>query len=198
MAHIRPYRPADLDALYDICLKTGDAGGDASGLHDDPRILGEIYAGPYAALEPHLAWVVEDGEGVAGYILGTADTRAFEARCEAEWWPPLRGRYADTADIGSWRRTRDQWSAYQIHHPLIAPQAAVDAAPAHLHIDLLPRLQGRGLGRALMATWLAAVGHRAHLACHADNRRALAFYDRLGFRPLNGDWPAEVVFMAVG
>ena len=36
------------------------------------------------------------GFGACGYILGTGDTRAFEARCEAKWWPALRARYADT------------------------------------------------------------------------------------------------------
>ena len=198
MAEVRPYRAGDLDALYDICLKTGDAGQDATALYKDRRILGDIYAAPYAALEPQLAWVAEDAGGVAGYILGAADTRAFEARCEAEWWPPLRRRWPDTAGVASGKRTRDEWAAYQIHHPLAAPQSVIEAAPAHLHIDLLPRLQGRGLGKALMDTWLAAVGGRAHLACHADNARALRFYDRYGFRRLAGDWPAQVVFMAIG
>jgi GNAT superfamily N-acetyltransferase len=195
---IRPCRADDLEALYDICLKTGENGGDASALFADPRILGEIYVAPYAALEPGHALVAEDAEGVAAYVVGTPDTRAFEARCEAEWWPPLRRRYADTAHVASWRRTRDQWSAYQIHHPLIAPQAVVDAAPAHLHIDLLPRAQGQGLGRALLDRWLAGVGGRCHLACSAENPRALRFYDRYGWRRLEGVGPKSVVWMAIG
>ena len=37
--------------------------------------------------------VLDDGTGPGGYVLGALDTRAFEARCEREWWPPLR---ADT------------------------------------------------------------------------------------------------------
>jgi GNAT superfamily N-acetyltransferase len=197
MPMIRPYVPDDLPALYDICLRTGDSGADASSLHEDPRILGEIYAAPYAALEPERVLVVEDEDGVGAYILGAADTRAFEARCEAQWWPALRERYADTADIPSWERTRDQWSAYQIHHPMITPQPVIDAAPAHLHIDLLPRLQGRGLGKALLDAWLPLVGGRSHLACSRMNRRALRFYDRYGFRRLEGVGPKSVVWMAI-
>ena len=154
MAQVRPVRPDDLPALYDICLRTGDAGGDATALYADPRILGEIYAAPYARLEPARALVAEDAAGVCGYILGTADTRAFEVRCEAAWWPALRARYADAADVPAGRRTPDQWAAVIIHHPAPAPDAAVAAAPAHLHIDLLPRAHGQGLGRALMERWL--------------------------------------------
>lgn len=198
MASVRPFRPDDLPALYEICLKTGDAGADASALHRDPRILGEVYAAPYAALEPDLVLVAQDAEGVAGYVLGAADTRAFEAACEAQWWPALRARYADTAHVPSWRRTNDEWAAYQIHHPPKAPQRAVEAAPAHLHIDLLPRLQGQGLGRALMDAWLARVRGRAHLACSARNARALRFYGRYGFRRLDGIASKDVVWMAIG
>lgn len=198
MVQVRAARPEDLPALYDICLRTGDAGADATALYADPRILGEIYAAPYARLAAELALVAEDEAGVCGYILGAADTRAFEAACEAEWWPALRARYADTADTPPRRRTPDQWAAFLIHHPQVAADAAVAAAPAHLHIDLLPRAQGQGLGRALLDHWLGKVGGRAHLGCSPRNARALAFYDRYGFRRLDGLASREVVYLAIG
>lgn len=195
---IRPYAPGDLDALHDVCLKTGDGGADGTHLYEDPRIIGEIYAAPYATLEPEHAFVAEDEAGVAAYILGTADTRAFEARCEADWWPRLRARYADTADVPPRERTRDQWDAYVIHHPPANPRAVVDIAPAHLHIDLLPRLQGRGVGKQLMDTWLDDIGGRAHLGCQAENHRAQRFYEMYGWRRLEGIGPRSVVWMAFG
>ena len=198
MVAIRPYAPGDLDALYDICLKTGDNGADGTHLYEDPCIIGEVFAAPYARLEPQHAFVAEDERGVAGYILGTRDTRAFEARCEAEWWPALRRRYADTADVPSRQRTRDQWDAFNIHHPPAIPQAVVDAAPAHLHIDLLPRLQGQGVGKALMDRWLAQIGGRAHLGCQAPNHRAQRFYAVYGWRRLEGVGPKSVVWMTFG
>lgn len=198
MAVVRPYRASDLPALYDICLKTGDNGADGTHLYEDHRIIGEIFAAPYGTLEPGHAFVAEDGEGVAGYILGAPDTRAFEARLEAEWWPALRARYADTAHVPPRERTREQWDAFHIHHPPANPQAVIDAAPAHLHIDLLPRLQGQGMGKALMDAFLATVGGRAHLGCQAPNLRAQRFYEAYGFRRLDGAPPKSVVWMAIG
>ena len=198
MVEIRPYRPGDLEALYEICLKTGDGGKDATHLYEDPPLIGEIFAAPYATLQPDCAFVAEDEDGVGAYILGAPDTRAFEARCEAEWWPALRRRYPDTAGIPARSRTRDQWDAYYIHHPPPNPQAVVDVAPAHLHIDLLPRLQGRGVGKALMDRWLDRIGGRAHLGCQAENHRAQRFYDIYGFRRLEGIGPKGVVWMAIG
>ena len=48
--------------------------------------------------------------------------------------------------------------------------------PSHLHIDLLPRAQGRGNGRALMETFLAALTERGspgvHLGTSPQNVRA--------------------------
>jgi hypothetical protein len=87
---IRPYQPDDLDALYDICLRTADDGGDGTPLFRDPKIPGHLFVGPYAAFEPSLALVAEDPDGVGGYTLGVLDTRAFEERLEQDWWPALR------------------------------------------------------------------------------------------------------------
>ena len=92
-ASIRPYRDSDLDDLYRICLQTGDAGEDATSMFGDPQILGHVFAAPYALFEPSLAFVAEDEAGVGGYIVGALDSKAFEERLEADWWPALRDRY---------------------------------------------------------------------------------------------------------
>jgi ribosomal protein S18 acetylase RimI-like enzyme len=57
--------------------------------------------------------------------------------------------------------------------------------PAHLHIDMLPRLQGRGLGRSLLdhlfAGLRSAGADAVHLGVSPENTNAIAFYERLGF-----------------
>src|SRR3546814_17056007 len=108
MAGIRGYRPDDRDALYAVVLATGHEGGDAAALYRDPRLLGHVYAGPYAALHPELVLVAEDAGGVAGYVLGPADTRAFEDRQEAEGLPALRVAYPAPAAKSEERRGGDE------------------------------------------------------------------------------------------
>jgi ribosomal protein S18 acetylase RimI-like enzyme len=185
---VRPYEPADLDQLYEICLRTGASGEDASALVADRRLFGELYAAPYGVLEPEHAFVVDDGEGQAvGYVLGALDTRAFEARCEAEWWPPLRERHAP----GSGGTDLDQLLIAMIHARPLATDVVVAHHPSHLHIDLLPLAQGAGWGRRLMATVhdvLRADGPPGvHLGVSARNHRALGFYAHLGYEPLAVD-----------
>ena len=60
--------------------------------------------------------------------------------------------------------------------------------PAHLHINLLPRFQGKGIGAKLIRTWLermAALGApRAHLGVGPRNVRAVRFYQKFGFHEI--------------
>ena len=180
MATIRPFEPADLEACYAISLATGFEGGDASRLYRDPKMMGHIYVAPYALLEPALALVVEDGDGVAGFAVGTTDTVAWEARLEREWWPALRERYIDPVEVPSADRTPDQRRAFMIHHPVRTPSAVAGRYPAHLHMNLLPRLQRRGLGSKLLGAWLeraASVGARdVHVGVNRANSGAIRFW----------------------
>jgi ribosomal protein S18 acetylase RimI-like enzyme len=184
MAEIRAFRRDDLDDLYRICLATAAN----AAAYRDSRLVGHVYAAPYAILCPRSVLVIEDAEGVGGYILGAVDTRNFEARLEAEWWPGLRKAYSDPSDVPRGERNPDQRMIRRIHHPLTTPSEIVADYPSHLHINLLPRLRGRGFGRRLMAEWLGRIremGSRgAHLAVGATNLRAIRFYRACGFREL--------------
>jgi ribosomal protein S18 acetylase RimI-like enzyme len=186
---VRPAKTDDRAALYAICRLTGDAGEDASELYQDPDLLGELWVGAYLELEPELAFVAVDAGGVAGYVLGAADTAAFEAACEERWWPALRRRYPEPPSSGP--RCPDEELHGWIHHPPKAPEAVVVEYPAHLHIDLHPRIQGRGVGRRMMDTLLAHLRDRGvpgvHLGVAAANRRAIGFYQRLGFTRIGPD-----------
>jgi ribosomal protein S18 acetylase RimI-like enzyme len=188
---IRRYRSGDLRDLYRVCLRTGNSGGDATALYQDPDLLGHIYAAPYGMFEPALAFVVEDEFGMGGYCLGALDTRAFEQRLEERWWPSLRRRYAEPDIAGQGQWTPDEQAIYLIHHPWHVDDDLLADYPSHLHIDLLPRLQAQGLGRQLIGIQLTALRERGsggvHLYVTAANHRALGFYARLGFDQLRAD-----------
>lgn len=181
-ATLRPYHPSDLPGMYRVCLLTGDAGKDSTPLYRDPEVLAHVYCGPYPVADPSLTFVVVDDEGVAGYVVGTADTAAFEAWREDAWWPVLRARYPDGGDPGD--GTQDHVLRARIHHPDTTPAPA--GAPAHLHIDLLPRAQGHGWGRLLIEALARELRARGvpgvHLGVDARNTHAIAFYEHLGFR----------------
>jgi ribosomal protein S18 acetylase RimI-like enzyme len=184
---IRLYEPPDEPRLYEICLRTGDAGGDATGKHADPSLPGHIFVGPYLALAPQFAFVLDPGNGTpAGYVLGALDTEAFAAACEESWWPALRQRYPEVGEP----RTPDERLVSFIHHPPSWPVEITTRYPSHLHIDLLPEAQGQGHGRALMECLFRALAGAGspgvHLGVARANERAIGFYRRLGFVELDG------------
>ncbi|MFI2641804.1 GNAT family N-acetyltransferase [Streptomyces sp. NPDC018610] len=195
-AHIRPYRPADRDALFDICVRTADNGGDSRRTYPDLELLPNIFAAPYAELEPELAFVVDDGERAVGYVLGTADTPVFVRRFRDEWLPRLADRYPAPASEPS---TPSEVMVRLMHTPerMLVPEIADH--PAHLHIDLLPSHQRAGYGRELMNTFLAALAargvERVHLGMVTANTAARAFYDRLGFSVLPVRDPGPLTYL---
>lgn len=184
---LRQAEPRDRDAAYAVCLQTGDSGRDATHLHSYPQALGHVYVGAYLQFEPELAFVLADATGVCGYALAALDSRRFYARYLQEWLPPLRATQpAPTGDPAGWTRDQQLWNLY--HHPEIHLPEPYERFPSHLHIDLLPRAQGRGLGRAMMQELLAALTRHGsvgtHLAMAIDNHRAARFYAALGFEEL--------------
>ena len=197
---LRSATPDDLPALYRVCLKTGDAGKDATHIQDDPDILGEVFVGPYVMLEPELAFTLEGPQGLAGYVLGALDTRRFNQRLKAEWLPKLKELHADPGeDQGHWHGS--DWVRHSVHHPFLDVPAVLKPYPSHVHIDLLAEARGHGIGRHLMQTMmeeLARLGSRGvHLQVSPNNAAAQAFYRNLGFVPLSSpDLPADTLFMA--
>lgn len=192
---IRPFKAADLDDCYAISLATGHAGGDASHLYRDPRMMGHIYIAPYALLAPALTFVIEDAGGVAGFVAGAVDTIAWERRLEKDWWPSLRRQYADPVGVPPDKQTADQRRAAMIHHPPATPAEIAERYPAHLHMNLLPRFQRRGAGSLLLETWLAAARTRGarsfHVGVNRMNVGALRFWEARGFAALIFDRATE-------
>ncbi len=90
----------------------------------DPRLFGEIYAAPYGVLEPEHALVLDDGSRRRRSATCSARSTpaAFEARCEAEWWPPLRERHPK----GSGGNDLDELLIAMLHEPHLARRRVLE------------------------------------------------------------------------
>lgn len=184
---IRKYQKNDLEALYDVCVKTADAGEDASDLYEDPTLIGKLYAAPYALLEPELCFVLEDDAGVCGYILGAFDSELFYERFVAEWLPKVLPSYENPK--GAWDDlSLDEQRIRQLYEFASEAHDNFEGYPSHLHIDLLARAQKKGQGKRLMNAFLEALREKGsvgvHLGMMENNDNAYAFYKHLGFGEL--------------
>ncbi|MGM7670320.1 GNAT family N-acetyltransferase [Microbacterium sp. A93] len=182
MPDIRRFLEADRDDVADICLKTGNGGADATGMHGSDELLADIFALPYVDFEPDLTFVVDTGERVEGYVVATADTQGFVDRYRRDWLPGFERKYSslEPSNILEMGLNPERMMIEEL-----------DEYPAHLHIDLLPSMQGKGAGRRLIRALLAELRGRGvpgvHLGVSPSNTNARAFYQRLGFRPLPSD-----------
>ena len=175
-------------------MQTGANGEDLTPRYKNPDLLGALYAAPYGAYAPERCFLLEDESGVAGYVVGAHDTAPFDAWMRRDWLAPFRERYpAPSGDPASW--SEDERCIHAMHEYRPTPEAVCSRYPAHLHLNILPRLQRRGWGRRLAQRWVedarAAGVSAAHVGVAAANVSGLAFWRAVGFDPIPGLADAE-------
>lgn len=188
MSTIRAPRFADTAGVYRVCFETGFTPERIAEGRPSPELLGQVWAGPYLAFAPEWCRVVVDAHGVAGYLLAVPSTGAFERWAAASWWPPLRAEHrVDDPALSP----ADRATAALLVTPPASPPALLEAFPAHLHIDFLDRLRGRGFARTLiddLVERLRSAGvPGVHLGVGRDNTNAIGLYTHLGFAELQRD-----------
>lgn len=181
MIEIRECTLADLPYIYEICWKTGYNGGSIEDFFTDKYKLGHYFAAPYLHYELECCFVVTVDNIPKGYILGTTDTKGFTQWLNTRWLPSVRKLYS--FEEGSELHSFEQFADKCLSEDTPLDPDLTDY-PAHLHIDLLPELQGKGMGRKMMETFFKRCREKGadklHLGVSKRNPAAIAFYQRLG------------------
>ncbi len=198
---IRPIQISDEPAVVDICYRTGYMGEDltGSGRFNDKWLFGLLFALYYVRYEMKTCFVSMDSRtgAVLGYILGAADSALQEKRFSLL----MIWRIAARALLySSWRhpesfRTLLHFNRVQRTMPPL--HDLYKDFPAHLHINMAPGYQGRGMGSALIERFEESMRSRGacgvHLVTSERNTRALSFYERHGYSVIRelspGLWP---------
>ena len=196
--HIRPFNrsPSEGQRLLQICLRTGDGGADASALYSDlPDVLGHRYIAPYSTLEPQGVFVVVDGSEPSagpgtspalGYTACVVDSRDFYRRYLAEWIPEMQRLYPLSPAALDLSKSSHRVVREFYQPDVVASDPLFDRYPSHLHIDLLPEAQRKGLGSHMMDRVFEHLSNAGstgvHLEMSPSNTRALWFYRKLGFQ----------------
>jgi ribosomal protein S18 acetylase RimI-like enzyme len=185
------FRPAGRDdaaGIARVCYHTGYNGEDleGGGRFDDRRLFALLFALYYPVYEPENAFVAVDADGrIAGYILGTTDSRAQARRFRRRMIPRILLR----ALAVSWWRYPESFRALVHFGRVSAAHGAMDDVferyPAHLHINLLAGHQRGGAGSVLLDLFEARVRAAGvggiHLSTSERNVKALPFYRKHGY-----------------
>jgi ribosomal protein S18 acetylase RimI-like enzyme len=186
---IRPYEQYDRAAVRRVCYLTGFMGEPVDWMWRDEESFADIFTGYWTDREPENALVAElDGE-VVGYLLGCVDSRRVWniGRLFAHHGFVRGAAFSPgTAEV-FWRMITDGIGD-SIKHRLPPPSYYDERWPAHLHIDLLPVCRRHGVGAALVGRWLDSLRLAKVPGCHlqtmAENTRAIAFFEKMGFAKL--------------
>jgi len=193
----RPYRAGDKKVLYQICIRTANAGHDARHIYRDTLLLGDLYLGSYLHYQPEMVWVMEDSLGLCGYLAAVSDTVNYQNWFLTEWLPEIqKGRQAQLHD-GTSDNPDDALLDSLFDYSMYRPQWLHDY-PAHFHIALLEHVRGMGNGSDWIQELFRVLQMQGcpgvHLGMHPENHSALSFFKKIGFRKLEyADLPREEV-----
>lgn len=183
--NIRGATLQDCPFLYEIALKTANAGVDASSLFNNPYTVGYYYSAPYLHFEHKLCFVALDSSHKpSGYIVGTSNTVLYNSWLNTNWLPQIQKMYK----VATPKSENEERIIKQILKGQGQGFWEHSGYPAHLHINLLPSLQGKGLGRGLIESFISQLielkVQGVHLGVDGKNENAIGFYKTLGFKIL--------------
>jgi ribosomal protein S18 acetylase RimI-like enzyme len=112
-------------------------------------------------------------------------------------WPATSSQRSTAAPLSSYskttggRRSGPATRNQNIHHPWGTADELASRFPSHMHIDLLPRIQARGIGRKLINTLVADLRDKGspglHLIVGDGNPEAVGFYRHVGFAEVSAE-----------
>jgi ribosomal protein S18 acetylase RimI-like enzyme len=186
---IRPYRPSDQRALFDLSANTAFFGEPVEAFLEDRSLYNDAFARYYTEYETAYAWIADGAGEVAGFLLGCIDT----VRQTRHWRSYLLKRVLVRAISGRYklgRRTATfAWSMLMGMVRTEQPAVNLSEYPAHLQIDVKESLRGKGIGNRLIDTYLEQLRQHTvcgvHLETTSHNEAAWHLYEKIGFQLLD-------------
>ncbi|MFX0090519.1 MAG: GNAT family N-acetyltransferase [Candidatus Hodarchaeota archaeon] len=187
----RQCQKKDQNEIQNVCYQTGYMGEDLTGkdLFNDQRLFGYLFCLYYPRYEAEHGFVAVDTNNnnrIVGYILGSPDSkkqgkqfnRKMVWRIALRLYLFTRWKYPESfRAVQSFRKIASQENE---------PGNLYEKYPAHLHIDILPEYQRKGIGSRLMQVFeqhmrdLGVPG--IHLGTSNHNTKALPFYKKQGYQ----------------
>ncbi len=185
MARIRKALISDLENVEYVCRMT------AGNLACQNDVLGKAIAKTYSTYYicecADTCFVLADDEDKAvGYILCEPDYKRYRRVFREKYVPEIKKIHKGEGK-----------KAYYLPVPF---SFFGRWFPAHMHIDILPEYQNQGYGSKLLKTLLQELEDRGvkgiMLAAGAENKGAIRFYKRYGFKTVIKSKAINAIVMA--
>lgn len=181
---IRPYQPADKDAIRALCCETGFFGQPIDIIFQDRKWFADLNTGYYLRCEPELCFVAEANKQLIGYVLGCGRPLKYTFLFYTLIAPPLFFK----ALIKSLFRIYDKKSRDYIMKLILKGSRERPKKPsraAHFHINIRQGFRKKGVGKALVRSLFKdflkrGINNVYGKLFHAENLRDESFYTSHG------------------
>lgn len=183
---IRPYRPGDRDAVWEICFDTADGGKPLDEGVFDRQWAVDCIIRYYTDFEPESCWVAVEGDRVVGYLTATVDYRKQHHVFQRHIVPVavlrafLRGYFFRAS---SWNMLRILKKNVEPHKRRLRLCSA--GYPATVHINLTQSARHQGVGNRLFQPFVERLTSLSvegvHASVRAENVDGCAFFTSVGF-----------------
>lgn len=184
---IRPYLASDEAAVYEVCRKTCDDGGDGSEVFPDyPNLIGDKLVGGFLCLSPEYCFVVEDESGVCGYALAALDAQQFQKKLEMAWITELCSKYpAPKKDNGEMMTPSEEIISSFHNYKCTMPEEVYKHHPSVVRMGILSTVSDLSVPKRLLACVLSTLkangSHGLFSEVNVGDKTVLEFYSKLGF-----------------
>jgi ribosomal protein S18 acetylase RimI-like enzyme len=171
-----------------IGAETAFFGQPADILMEDRAIYSDFFYAYYTDVWGEWCWVACAGQTVVGFLTGCPQTGAgynpwLASIAPGAMWRFLRGYYRlGPRTVRYIQAVAGAWLRQEFTH------VDVERYPAHLHVNVSAAWRGKGLGAALLQTFLQQLREGGvpgvHLNTTSANEAACALYEKLGFQLL--------------
>lgn len=179
----------DLTAIVDICYKTGFMGEDltGSGRFNDRTLFSYLFCLYYPLYEIDNCFIAFDDtkNKIIGYILGSRNTIEQEKRFMRKMVPKVALRmcaYTIFFYPESFRAVLLFMKNLELKD---IEKTVYIEYPAHLHMNILPEYQKRGVGSMLLDTFENHMSNKGvsgiHIWTSNKNVKAIPFYSKHGY-----------------
>lgn len=181
MVTIRKYEEKDKENVQFVCLNS--EGPDNAPDEETGKFILITFCNYYLENEPENCFVVDDDGRAVGYIICAENYDKYKKIFDRDYLPT-------TEKFGP---ERYKWALNSS-----APQSKFkDEYPAHLHIDILPDYQSKGIGSKLIKAFCDNLKEKGvkgvMLIVGTENEGARRFYERNGFTLLQ-DMPTGAAY----
>ncbi|XP_076812600.1 protein O-GlcNAcase-like [Clavelina lepadiformis] len=188
---VRPYVPSDEKSVFEVCCSTHNDGVYSDVFSEHKQLPADRLVGALLTLSPEYCFVVEDEEGLCGYLAAALDAKKFWKKYELAYLPEMREKY-EKPESNDDEMTQVERMIVELHSSedrfSYASDDLASAYPSLMTLALYSRASNN-IAKSMTVCLLSALkSHHSsgvHVIVPSDSHHYIDVYTKLGFSKIS-------------